>query len=67
MCANGAAHAVLNSIKTIAAEMKAKKHDFCLFVKYFNPVHAIIHFNNSNIISSNWEYSSICFECYFHI
>jgi hypothetical protein len=27
---------VLNSVKTTAAEMKAKKHDFCLLVKYFN-------------------------------
>jgi hypothetical protein len=36
MGVNGAAHAALNSIKTTAAEKKAKEHDFCLLVKYFN-------------------------------
>jgi hypothetical protein len=64
--ANGAALAVLNSIKTIAAEMKAKEHDFCLLVKYFNSCHDNFNSNNSQIVSSIWEYSLICFLVRWH-
>jgi hypothetical protein len=38
MYANGAAHAVLSSNKTIAAEIKANEHDFCFLVMDFTPI-----------------------------
>ena len=41
--ANGAAPAILTTIKIIAAETKAIEYNFCLFIIYFVPFSYIIN------------------------
>jgi hypothetical protein len=62
MCANGAAYAVLNNIKTIAAEIKAKKHDFRLSIKYFNSFLVSFVSNIRRLFGKIWNINSLSLD-----